>query len=78
MFRGPFSITEGSLCLSSFNSVITLVGTSDELFCDKVLWTILHSDLLTSIGRLSDKGFVHGGYAEETAPSSNVKDTDKE
>ena len=28
------SITEGSICSLSFNSVITLAGTSDELFCD--------------------------------------------
>ena len=30
-------ITEGSICSLSFNSVITLDGTSVELFCDKVL-----------------------------------------
>ena len=30
------TITEGSICSSYFNSVITLVSTSDESFCDKV------------------------------------------
>ena len=51
----PFSVTEGSLCSSSFNSVIKLAGTSVELFYDKVLWTMLHSDSLTSLNRFSDK-----------------------
>ena len=41
---------------SYFNSVITLVGTSDESFCDKVSFTMLHSDSLTSIDRFSDEG----------------------
>ena len=52
------SITEGSIYSSYFNSMITLVGTPDELFCDKISWTMLHSDLLTSIDRFSDKVFA--------------------
>ena len=51
----PLSTTEGSICSSSFNYVITLVGSSDKLFCDKVSWTMLHSDSLMSIDRFSDK-----------------------
>ena len=50
------SVTEGSMCSSYFNYVITLVGTSDEFFCDKVSWMILHSDSLASIDRFSDTG----------------------
>ena len=52
----PLSLTEVSICSLYFNSVITLVVTSDELFCDKVLRMMLHSDSLTSIDRLFDKG----------------------
>ena len=44
-----------SECSSSFNSVITLVGMSDELFYDKVSWRMLHSDSLMSIDLFSDK-----------------------
>ena len=50
------TLTEGSICSSYFNSIITLVGTSDELFCDKVSLTILHYDSLTSIYIFSDEG----------------------
>ena len=41
--------------LSYLNSVIALSGTSAELFCDKVSWTMLHYDSLTSMDWFSDK-----------------------
>ena len=50
-----FPVTEGSLCSLSFNYLIPLTGTSVELFCDKVLCTMLHYDLLTSLDRFSDE-----------------------
>ena len=55
-YLAPLSLTKGSICSSFYSSVITLVGTSDELFCDKVLLTMLHYDLLTSIYIFSNEG----------------------
>ena len=49
----PLTLTEGSICSLYLNSVIILVGTSDESFCDKFLFTMLHYDSLTSIDRFS-------------------------
>ena len=45
-----------SICSLYFKSVITLVGMSDESFCDKVSLTMFHSDSLTSIYILSNEG----------------------
>ena len=44
--------------------------TSDELFCDKVLWTMLHSDLLMSIDRFSDKGSCTMNYFDSSSSVS--------
>ena len=39
----------------SFNSVIKLFSTSAEFFCNKVMLTMLHYDLLTPLDLFSDK-----------------------
>ena len=48
-------MTEYFLCSSSFNSVIVFFGTSMELFCNKVVLTMLRSVLLTFLELFSDK-----------------------
>ena len=70
------SLTEGSIYSSYFNSVITLAGTSDELFCDKVLWTILHnnsSDVPTNvITELKDDEHIEPSVIDKGSSYFNI------